>query len=74
MVREDSSDLLRGPGAGTQTVVGVGRGDFLRIFPGGRHDKSPAGVDGKANRCGLLRSMNGQVDLSRHLMNKARMC
>src|SRR5215210_3127621 len=60
VVRQEVSDLLRRPGAGTQGVVGVGRGDFLRVAPRGRDGKSPAGVHRKANRCGLLRGVNGQ--------------
>jgi hypothetical protein len=39
--------------------VGAG-GDFLQVIAGKRHCKSPTRVHGTANRCDLLRSVNGQ--------------
>ena len=63
MVGEDPSDLLRRSCAGEKGAVGVGRGDFLRVAPRRRDGKSPAGVDGKANRCGVLRGVMAKVQL-----------
>jgi hypothetical protein len=62
LVRQEPSDLLRRSGCGTQTVVDR-RAKFLRVGAGDRPGKSPAGVHGKANRCGLLRSVMAKVQL-----------
>ena len=59
MVPQELSDFLRCFSAGAQGVVGTG-GDFLRVSAADRYSKSPAGIHGKANRRGLLCSVNGQ--------------
>src|ERR687898_2080484 len=59
LVRQGSPDILRRSGVGEKAVVGAG-GDFLQVIAGKRHCKSPTRVHGTANRCDLLRSVNGQ--------------
>jgi hypothetical protein len=60
VVRQEASDLLRCLGTGAQAVVDA-RSDFLRVASAGRHGKSPKGICGTANRCGLLRSLMAKV-------------
>jgi hypothetical protein len=61
LVRQEASDLRRRFGAGAQRVVGSG--DFLWVLRGHRDGKSPAGVHGTLNRCGLLRGVMAKVEL-----------
>src|SRR3954452_18773858 len=58
LVPQELSDLLRCFGSGAQGVMGAG-GDFLRVTTGSRHAKSLTRVYRTANRCGLLRGVNG---------------
>ena len=50
-------DLLGCSSVGTQGFVGTC--GFLRVAFGDRHGKSPGGIRGTTNRCGLLRGVNG---------------
>jgi hypothetical protein len=59
LVGQGSPDILRRTGVGEKAVVGAG-GDFLQVIAGKRPCKSPTRVHGSANRCDLLRSVNGQ--------------
>src|SRR5215211_4767418 len=71
LVRQGVSDLLRCFGVGQKGVVGTAREDFLRVGAGKRHDKSPAGVHGKANQRGLLCSVMAKVQLSGQEISRA---
>ena len=51
------STAVRRFGVGAKGAVG--RSDFLRLARRDRHDKSPTGICGTTNRCGLLRGVNG---------------
>src|SRR5215218_1855422 len=57
VVPQSPPDLLGCSGAGTQGLVGTC--DFLRVAFSDRDGKSPTGLRGTTNRCGLLRGVNG---------------
>jgi DDE superfamily endonuclease len=59
LVPQEASHLRRCARVGSKGAVGSGGADFLRVARTDRHDKSPKGICGTANRGGLLRGVNG---------------
>ena len=63
-VRSTHDTFVKSSGHWYERSCGRWKGaDFLRVALGGRHDKSPTGICGTTNRCGLLRSLMAKAEL-----------
>src|SRR5829696_4380305 len=72
LVPQERSDLRRCTRHGAKGAVGPRGADFLRVAFSDRHDKSPAGLHGTANRCGLLCGIMAKVERRETVRKGAR--